>query len=251
MSTFNYKKYFILKPILLVFSLSATASQPVINVGVIRSGTPPFVILNQDDGKGIMIDIFEIVMNDLDYEIKLTPIPRNRIDRAVIDGDVDVFATAENWVDNPSNYYFTATIIKIHDVLWFLSDKSFNYQAPLDLFGKIIAFHRGYHYTSIDSYLQDNSIHHVEVSSNLHVFRMILKNRVDAGIVSLKTGQWLIKKFNLNNNLTYAEYPINSTSYKFAFNKSKKFKALAKLFNKKLKEIISKNKIDSITNKYM
>ncbi len=238
---------------LFIFSLffcHQLAADPVIVFNMSPSGYPPFMINDeQQHPSGIMYDVLKRIALKHHYQIQTTSTPRKRVDIQLDSGKLDASARAKEWMQNPEDYVFTDTIIKVRDVIFSSSKTPLIFNNIEDLYGKTISTHLGYKYPMLDASFNKQKIFKSDSYSEEAMLGKVLIDRADAAIVNESVGLWLIKsKPAWQGQFVIAKKILNSFDFRIMF--SKKWRPFVNKFNQELANMKKDGELENIISSY-
>ncbi|MEX6501570.1 substrate-binding periplasmic protein [Pseudomonas zhanjiangensis] len=156
---------------------------------------PPFIV-DLQQRQGLYYD-FAAYLNSKGerYHFHTEFLPRNRLehdlDRQLLEGMV--IGVTPAWFDDPleQNYLWTPGIFHDQDEIVSLPSLHFNYSDPHSLSGMRLAGVLGFSYAGIDQLVDAGEILRSNTAGEREVLQMILKGRVDVGIISRSTLDYL------------------------------------------------------------
>lgn len=168
---------------------------------------PPYVadIINEE---GSYYD-FVATMNDLSdtYHFTLHFLPRNRLDLYLRENKVEGFVIGVNpkWFKDikRTRYFWSEAIYNDRDEFVSLASNPFEFTGADSLHGKVVGASRGYIYRGVDTVVAKGLAQRINAVNEAAVFKLILKGRVDVGIISKKSLPAFFK--NNNTDLVFSE----------------------------------------------
>lgn len=240
-------------PLLFAFVLCSNSAfagdQNVFRFNISPNGYPPYMIVDQGAPSGIMWDVVSLIAKRLDYQIVAKKIPRKRVDRMLLNGDIDGTSRAREWTHEPSQFLFTDPIVTIHEVFFTPENAEVTYNHPRELFSKTVVTHLGYLYPSLQPYFESGAIRRFDVSRDKDMFNFLLHgDRFDAAVVDLLVGKWILKNEGMQSQFRFSDSKMNSYGFRVMLNK--KWQPFANKFNAELARIRENGELDAILANY-
>lgn len=172
---------------------------------------PPFII-DQPTESGLYYDFVE-QLSDSKYQYYLVYMPRKRIDRLLANGNFDgiVVGVSPHWFKdtNETKFDWTEPFIADRDDIISHGRFPFEYSAE-NIIGKTMAGVRGFYYANVNQAIRDNTLSRFDTESETQVIEMVLRHRVDFGIVSSSTFNYLRESDQELNTLHISDIPHES-----------------------------------------
>ena len=126
----------------------------VINFNIGQHDWPPYIISDSKDHKGIMIDVFTSIAEELNHKIMIHQLSPQRGLQSIELGEVDAIPRAMEWVEYPEKYNLSEPVINSQDVMIF---RTGHVAATLDqLKRKVICTVIGYQYPQLSPLFAKN-----------------------------------------------------------------------------------------------
>lgn len=228
----------------------APAGQRVFYLNVSPNGYPPYLIVDADNHySGIVWDVVNRIAGELHYRVETRKIPRKRVDKMLLDGYIDGTPRAVQWTDNPEQFAFTRSIVRIREVFFYPAQTSFQYQRPDDLHSLTIITHLGYHYPEIADEFESGKAQRFDVSSDRDMFSFLIQGSdFDAAIADLSVGQWIIRQNNWRGQLKYTQSSISNYGYRLMLRHD--WQGFANAFDEKLAGLKASGELEQILDRY-
>lgn len=234
--------------VLLIISLVNAQASPL-KFDVSEEAWPPYSFYNDQNNKGIMVEVLESLIADEDLELKISFLPEIRSNRELELCTVDVKPKAMEWVDSPNKYLWTDPVVISQDVI--ITRKISHYERLEDLQGKVLGTVRGYNYPKLESDFERGKIKRADASSTLKMLEMLAKGHTDAAITNKHVFQWYLRKNALlEKELMPTNIVIDQAPYRFQFCPSPRWRELLTRLNKKLSKMKQSGSLDKILQHY-
>lgn len=183
----------------LVFMFSFSSIQAKVLTGTIYGYhlKPPFIVDLKKE-VGLYFD-FSTYMNSKQkkYNFVTKFSPKKRVHKLIAEGKLDGALIGVNplWYGDKGEkkYLWTPKVFRDQDEFVSLKTSPFEFKGPKSLIGKKIGGVNGFYYWSLTKIDKKDYRRH-NVKSELSVLEMLLKNRVDTGIISQSTLTYLIRE---------------------------------------------------------
>lgn len=157
---------------------------------------PPFIV-DQHQEQGLYYDFSAFLNSKGDaYRFHTQFVPRNRVEHDLAHKRFDgvLLGVSPVWFSDQAEqkYLWTPGIFDDQDELVSLAETPFDYQGPRSLIGKKLGGVLGFSYFGIDRLAAKGKITRINTVGEREVLEMLLKGRVDTGIVSRSTLNYLI-----------------------------------------------------------
>lgn len=183
--------------ILVVFSTKTIAAEKI-NVAVyVYHLKPPFIVSNTNR-LGLYFDFSSYLNSKTNkYHFETVFVPRKRIETMLNSESLDGILLGVNpvWFKDKAEtkYLWTTNIYQDQDEVVSLIENSIEYSGAGSFEGKILGGIRGFYYFGIDEQVKLGKITRVDTIGEYELLQMIILRRVDAGIVSRSTLEYLMK----------------------------------------------------------
>lgn len=193
------------------FSASLFAQQKI-NVDVfVYHQKPPFIISHKEK-RGLYFD-FSTYLNQKckKYHFTTVFVPRKRVDLMVEKADFDGVLLGVNpiWFKDKAEkkYLWTGNVYEDQDEVVSLTKNAIEYQGPKSLSSKVFGGVRGYYYYGINELVSKGEITRYDTIGERELLQMLLLGRIDVGIVSRSTLNYLIKAEHWQNQFYNSQAP--------------------------------------------
>ncbi len=168
---------------------------PLVNVYAYHL-KPPFIV-DLERRQGLYYDFSDYLNSKGDsYRFQTLFLPRNRLEHALASQQLDgvVIGVSPPWFHDPleQHYLWTPSLFHDQDEIVSLASHPFDYSGPESLNGRRLAGVLGFSYAGIDALVVAGKISRSNTAGEREVVQMILKGRVDVGIVSRSTLDYLL-----------------------------------------------------------
>lgn len=233
----------------LIILMAPVSRAETLNVGLLKSGNPPFAFPKGGKDTGIYVDLLFEIAKITGDDFKLLYLPKKRTLKAFENGEIDIEpgvnpAWRKEW-SHLSRY--SIPFISYTDVLVFRPNEHFSVSGVNDLFGKKVATVRGYFYPGYEDEFRSGKIHRFNVNHEFQLLKFLsLKQRgADAAFINSKVLHYYMK---VNNVAFDIGDTIGNVPVMFRFHKDKEGVLLR--FNKALTVLIKNGTLEKILNKY-
>lgn len=240
---------------LLLPSIMIGASKDIRNELILttaRAGWPPFIIPadRYGDARGIMIDILREAAQCAGRSLKIVHYPEKRCLMNLRDGTVDIYPKAREWVTKPDQFDWTAPVICSEDTLVFRNDDQA--RVTQSLTGMSIGVVHGFSYPALKTLFACGSIQRHDAHNTKNLLLMLSRGHVDAIFTNRHVAKWIIRKSpNLNEEeFAFAQKPLDSAPFRFAFTKKRNHYKFIAAFNKELEKMRKDGRLQAILDRY-
>ncbi len=172
-----------------------TLENPIVNVYAYHL-KPPFIV-DLQQRQGLYYDFSDYLNSKGErYRFQTLFLPRNRLEHALAAQQLDgvVIGVTPPWFHDPAErkYLWTPSLFHDQDEIVSLASRPFDYRGPESLYGRSLAGVLGFSYAGIDAGVRAGKIFRSNTAGEREVLQMILKGRVDVGIVSRSTLDYLM-----------------------------------------------------------
>ncbi|WP_439886413.1 substrate-binding periplasmic protein [Pseudomonas sp. MBLB4123] len=159
---------------------------------------PPFIV-DLQQRQGLYFDFSDYLNSKGDaYRFETLYLPRNRIEHDLDHGHLDGVVIGVNplWFQDQAQerFLWTPSLYQDQDEIVSLTGTGLNYRGPESLSGLHLAGVLGFSYHGIDDWVAAGKIDRSDTPGEREVLLMLLKGRVDVGIVSRSTLDYLIER---------------------------------------------------------
>jgi polar amino acid transport system substrate-binding protein len=196
--------------LLLSLLASSVKAKEKVNVYVYHL-KPPFIVDNINK-QGLYFD-FSTYLNQKSqkYSFETIFVPRKRIETMLNQSKLDGILVGVNpiWFKdkNETKYLWTDKIYHDQDEIVSLQSTQVEYKNPKSLSGKFLAGVRGFYYFGIDELVSQGEIKRFDTIGEHEVLQMIDLKRVEVGIVSRSTLNYLLKNNTWQHEFYLSKQP--------------------------------------------
>lgn len=172
---------------------------------------PPFIV-SEENHQGLYYDFSEY-LNEKSQQYTFTTVfvPRKRVELMVNNGQLDGMLLGVNpiWFGDKQEkrFLWSANIYHDQDEMISLSKTPTEYTGPASLKGKVLGGVRGFSYFGVDDLVKSGEVERHDTIGEREILMMLLAGRVDVGIVSRSTYQYLLRKENWQNIFHLSQQP--------------------------------------------
>lgn len=226
-----------------------------ITVGTLEGGWPPFLVVadgNIDQAHGIMLDVMREVCRTNNYTLKMVASPDKRNRGMLIEGAIDAYAKAKEWVKHPERLLWTGPVVESTDVLIFRRGQAVQFTRLGELKGLSLAVIHGFSYPSLEPYFRSGDIQHFTPTTTLGCLRMVLAGHVDAAVVNRQVAEWVFRNSSVikREDFEFSQNAIDSAYYRFAVADKPGLDVFREDFNRELIKMKEDGRFEAILNKY-
>lgn len=188
-----YKLFCIIFLLILTFSAQIYSKEHISLYTYLNK--PPFIV-DKENESGLSYDLVRSLNQfSTNYTYQLVYIPKQRSINFLIDPGVLLWVNPL-WVKDKEKikYAWIEDLIKDKE-LYITNDPSLRYKNPTSLFGKTLVGVRGYTYINLENLVKKHKINRVDVTKELLVPQMLIKNRADIGVIGMQTYSYIQKEF--------------------------------------------------------
>lgn len=207
---------------------------------------PPYMV--HEPLGGIMFDVLTQVAKKHGYRVLIQKVPENRVVTALSNNQLDVHASAIEWMPPSNAYVFTDPIVKVRDVVFMVSSHDFQLNGIESLFGHRLGVRTGYTYQSLDDHFSKGRISRIDSNSELYLLRMLENGRINLAVITEHVGLWLAAKNQFDVTFKYSKEAIDATNYRLVF--SNRWQPFVEIFNQELAKMKNNGTLREIIERY-
>lgn len=181
-------------------------------------GYPPYIIAANDSEqvKGIMADIFREIAENLGYKVGFRQYPDRRSQVLLERGEIDAFAYAREWSNQPDKFDWTDPILDIADNLIFASGRNIENPTFEALRGKSVGTMTAYVYPSFETAFNNRVIKRTDAPEFQNLFLMLQSGRVDAILLDEFVAGWhFLQSPDLHpNDFVINDHPFDPVGFR-------------------------------------
>ncbi|MGE4195355.1 MAG: substrate-binding periplasmic protein [Pseudodesulfovibrio sp.] len=233
-------------------ALAAQARQRLI-LFIAHADVPPYYIDEPGQpGKGILPDILRAITESLDMTFTVRRLPDKRGWDMLRKGDVDVYASAREWVLEPDRFLWTEPFMVNEDVFLYLADSTLTFRHPLDLYGKRVAGIKGFVYPALESHFGPGRIERIDAPSPDALLQLLILNRADAILINRTEIEWMFhNRKDLNPDLFRMDpNPVDLAWFRFIFPRNRDWEPVIEQFNDRIREMRENGALERILDHY-
>jgi len=180
-----------------IFSTQAIGKDKI-NVDVyVYHLKPPFIVSNTNM-LGLYFDFSDYLNTKTDkYHFETVFVPRKRVETMLATKKLNGILLGVNpvWFKDKSEtqYLWTGNIYQDKDEFVSLLESPVEYSGAESLAGKVLGGIRGFYYFGIDEQVKQGEITRYDTIGEYELLQMVLLKRIDVGIVSRSTLDYLVK----------------------------------------------------------
>ena len=241
------KLIYVMTALLTFFSMFSRAEEET-EMLFFYGNYPPFCYVENDQVKGLFVDVVTAVFDDMDsvYQTKYYPFKRALHSAKQGDGLVaGILKTAQRqkYLDYSSPFYIEKSMIFVNN------NASFPFRSISDLAGKRIGVKLGWSYGEAFDQARHKQLFTPIVGEEIQLYTLLKAGRIDAVIGNEFSAPILIKEMQLEAVIEALPNPLLITGLRIAAKKGTKQQVLER-FNIHLKRIKSSGLYEKIINKY-
>jgi len=243
--------------ILCIFNSFAFGSpqNKTITISYPKAGWAPYLLVNDNNNKGIMIDVLSIITDQLGYKLLIQPLPTKRTSMYLEIGGADCRPKAREWVDNPDEYYWTDSIVTSEDIFIFRKGDFANINTAKDIEQsniKVVGTILGYKYPSLETVFSTGKVSRHDIKSTPLLIHFLNLKRADVIISNKFVAEWVIKNDKrLTSNMFRFSPPIAAAEFRFQCSNNHDWKPFILQFNKELAKMRADGRLQEILDKYL
>lgn len=175
---------------------------------------PPFIVDLKKE-TGLYYDFSKFLNSKGDtYQFRTFFVPRKRVEVYVENKQLDGILIGVNpiWFQDKEEqkYLWSPKVFADQDEIVSLAKRPFNYSGPESLIGMNLGGVLGFYYYGIDDLVKTGEIQRRNTSSEQSILSMILRERVNAGIVSRSTLNYLVPRKHWQGKFYISPKPHDS-----------------------------------------
>ena len=158
-----------------------------LSLAINSPGTPPHLYFDATQNRyvGVIADILATAENDNAIEVTYVDSHRSRSETFVAEGQLDMFYSSLEWLDEPERFIATDPIFLHKSYLY--SHKPFpaSFGANAGTNARICT-RRGFHYPGLQPWFEKGNFVRIDSSNHETMLRMVLLGRCDAAELNVK-----------------------------------------------------------------
>ena len=159
---------------------------------------PPYIV-DREKGVGLYYDLARYLNEHVPgYTFRTVYLPRRRLEHDLELGRLNglVVGVNPNWFKDEARtrYMWTPPILHDDDIVVSLKTRPVKYEGPESLVGKHVGLAMGYYYFGVDELVRANRVRRDDAISEEASLEKLLRERVDAAIVTRRTLDFLLRR---------------------------------------------------------
>lgn len=229
-------------------SSGVPASSIVFNIA--PGGYPPYTVIEEDGSvSGIMWDVMTAVAKTNGLTVEARQIPSKRVESFLLSGQLDATMRAIEWTDNPDQFGFTEGVIKAQDVVFSMRSHPLALNHIKDLEGNILLKHLGYHYPTLEPYLEAGTIQTLDAPNGHTMFKRLAgAPRFNGLVFNGRAGEWIIQHNGWQGTFIKEPLVLAETDYRLMF--SPEWRPMLDCFDQTIRQIKQDGRLASILSRY-
>lgn len=214
-------------------------------------GWAPFEFVADGNPYGAAVELHKALMPDgVEAVVDMMPAPRSVL--RIPGNPIYTRIECRKWVDDPSKYLWSDTVLTVNNVLYSPASKPVSYAGEESLYGLTIGCIKNYFYPEVQSLFDSGKATRYDVNGDILLLRMLKEGRVDAAVFDDVTAAWLIHQAS---DLTLEDYHVAEKSLgradlQFVFNKNTEWQKRLPELNRKIQAKREDGTIDEIMSRY-
>ena len=205
------KLYLLFVIFFLIFPVAAVAAEKEHVDVYVYHLKPPFNINNTYE-LGLHFDFSTYLNSKSDkYHFETIFVPRKRIEIMLDSNKLNGILLGVNpvWFKDKAEtkYLWTSNIYQDQDEVVSLAERAIEYTGPKSLTGKVLGGVRGFYYFGVNEQVSQGNIIRQDTVGEYELLQMIMLKRVDIGIVSRSTLEYLVKAKNWQGKFYLSKQP--------------------------------------------
>ncbi|WP_283787448.1 substrate-binding periplasmic protein [Bermanella sp. WJH001] len=129
-----------------------------IKVAVPPSGYPPYIIVDNNNLHGILIETLQKAAKSSSLELEFVYLSEQASQSQLDSNQIDMRMESPGWVDNPERYLWSEPITSIKDMFVFNRNTPNEFESDDALSGAVINTHSGYGYPTLNKLFESRKI---------------------------------------------------------------------------------------------
>ncbi len=210
---------------------------PQLRISVPDDGYPPYVIRQDDQLHGILIDPMYTAAQRAGIELEFVYLPELRSLHMLESGQIDGRMESPYWTDQPDNYQWSDLVVWLEDVLVYRNDQPFDLEQEDGLLGGEIITHLGYAYPALQPAFANGSLIRLDKPTEQDMLNTLLISQAESAralIIGRDVAQWYVAKQPQLQALplTFSKRVYGCAPMGFQFARNERVKALLQRLNK-------------------
>jgi len=209
---------------------AAAADTDTVRVGLTTTDYKPYWKITADRIEGLVVDRLHQIFEGSEFQLKIIPVPRKRIEQAFNEGDIDIRISDIRWLDASHRYHASDVFMQLDDVYWSRNIKYLPYPT------KACAVLGFVYSAEFDRKITDGSFIRVNVTHPTQAFQMLAYNRCDIAIADSRLGRHIVERDNLQGKVKQLNWKDRTWALRFIAQPTEKGLRLINLINRNLNE---------------
>lgn len=192
---------------------------------------------------GIVVDVLASFAKSGKPNIRVILLPRKRGELNLYDGDVDLTILSKQWVERPSELFFSEPIY-VHREYLYATKEILSFDVSKLINNKYICIRRGYKFPNIDPYFESGLSKRVNVQEETTAFTLLKKKRCDYVLTNEYVANSIIKQKKWENIIYRSPMAVDEVDFTLAFHP--KHSALVLQLNSHIKALAASGKLTEI-----
>lgn len=237
------------------FSPTSLASQQVLTLGLPSEGYAPYIIINNQQVSGILIEPLQLAASQLDLTLVYQFYPEKRSSLMLEHNLIDARMESEQWVSNPQDYLWSEAITELEDVLIFNKNAGEVFDSEGDLADTTLIGHLGYSYPTLQPLIERGWLKRIDLSSEFDMLNYLY--RPLAGIKSVTVMNKFVAISIVNNthkfhgHFAISTQPIAKAPLQFQFFNNPRLAAIVSQLNPELQKLKRNGTVEQIITKIL
>ena len=231
----------------------AAPGEAALAMFIAYADVPPYYLVNAvGRHRGILADVIEEVVRPLGLAVAIRRLPDKRGWDMLETGEVDVYASAREWVPEPDRFLWTDSFMPNDDVLLCLAGSGLKYAGPESLHGKTVAGIKGFVYPALEAHFGPGAITRLDATSPEAMLELLRLRRADAVLVNRTEILWMFRNHrDLDaGRFRLIEPAVGRARYRFLFPRGRGWEPVIEQFNRRLAEMRRDGSLKAILDRY-
>ena len=214
---------------------------------------PPYFFDTPDSrGTGILPDVLRAVLRPLGYRFTTRQLPDKRGWEMLANGDLDVYASAREWVETPGRFLWTDPFMGSEDILLYRAESTLRYTRPEDLYGKAVAGIKGFVYPALEGHFRPDGIIRLDATSPDAMLKALTMGRADAILINHTEIQLMFRNRKDLDPAAFRidETPMGHADFRFLFPGNPKWEPLVRQINARLETMKRDGSLEAVLDRY-
>jgi polar amino acid transport system substrate-binding protein len=238
---------------LLLYCSEGTAHARDLVLFMTNEDWPPYQINDPAmKGRGVIVDVLEEIAAPLGLTLKVQVLPERRGRYMLDHGEVDIFFSAREWIEDPGRFLWTSPLMLNEDVLLFRADSTLRYVSPASLEGLRVAAMADFVYPALEPSFREGKIKRMDCGSPYNMLEMLDRGRVEAALVNRSETLWLFRNHPelRPERFRMDETPFDSAWYRFLLPRERGWEEYIPRINKRIAAMKRDGTLNAILDRY-